>query len=215
MERPLLKAAAIVVAAWLMAGCSGYGSMLDVARGNLAFGRGDYQVALVRYMGATNEDRDAAWIQFNVANVYYALGEHEAALEFWDSARSTAQSSETGSGTGGEASLLFASTFNRGVLLFQQGNYRAASDEFVYALSINPRNADAKTNLELALAKLRASEAASNAEGSSTSVDLASDEQGDGADEQTLRLLEYVRRKETQQWFANRELDTGEESRDW
>lgn len=185
--------------------------MVDVFRGNLAYGRGDYQGALVHYMVAVDDNREDAWTRFNIANVYYALGEHEAALEHWASARTAVELSSGES----EPALLYASSYNRGVLLYQQGNYGTAYDEFRYALSVNPRNRDAKINLELSLSKMEAAEAASEAESSSGAFSLEPGESEESVDEQTLRLLEYVRRKETQEWFANRDVTTEENMRDW
>ena len=205
----------------LVTGCGGSGAVLDVIRGNLSYSRGDYQNALVHYMVALEDKPSDSWTRFNIGNVYYALGEHEAALEMWHDARSEA---ETTNDTGNwELSLIYATSYNRGVLLFQQGSYEAAYDEFRYALTVNGRSTDAKANLEIALGKLQAAQAASAGQtaesgagtaggGSSAPLD---DQTGDGPGEQTLRILEYVRRKETQQWFANREIESHDQPQDW
>jgi tetratricopeptide (TPR) repeat protein len=212
MARSVLRLLTLAGIAVTLSACGDYGSMIDVFRGNLAYGRGDYQGALVHYMVAVDNEPSDAWTHFNIANVYYALGEHEAALEFWASARERVQSIES---VGNNVSLLYSASFNRGVLLYQQGNYQGAYEEFRYALSVNSRDPDAKANLEIALSKLAASDAASEVEGSSGGVSLS--DEGDAADmdDQTLRLLEYVRRKETQEWYANRDLELPDASQDW
>jgi len=224
MARYVLKAVFLFLAVLGFTACGGYGSITEVLRGNLAYGRGDYQNALVHYMVAVEDAPSDAWTQFNIGNVYYALGEHEAALEVWHSARRVVE--EDNESGASELSLIYATSYNRGVLLYQQGQYAAAYDELRYALSVNSRSSEAKANLELALSKLQAAnDAAANAAadgndagpGATGGVSpTPSGESGDdGPGEQTLRILEYVRRKETQQWFANREIESQDQPQDW
>jgi tetratricopeptide (TPR) repeat protein len=221
MARHVLRGAAITLAAVLITACSGYTPIIEVVRGNLAYGRGDYQGALVHYMVALEDAPSDAWTRFNIGNVYYALGEHEAALEVWHDARRVIE--EDADAGANELSLIYATSYNRGVLLYQQGQYAVAYDELRYALSVNSSSPDAKANLELALSKLQAASAASanaGGEGSGGASGGVSpqppDDPGDeGPGEQTLRILEYVRRKETQQWFANREIESQDHPQDW
>ena len=225
MARHVLKSTILLLAVLVVSACGGYGSITEVLRGNLAYSRGDYQNALVHYMVAVEDAPSDAWTRFNIGNVYYALGEHEAALEVWHDARRAIEEDDDAGAS--ELSLIYATSYNRGVLLYQQGQYAAAYDELRYALSVNSRSSDAKANLELALSKLQAADAAAaNAaaadgnEGSPGATGGVSptppDDPGDdGPGEQTLRLLEYVRRKETQQWFANREIESQDQPQDW
>jgi len=217
MARHVLRISLLVALSAFLAGCGGYGSIIEVLRGNLAYSRGDFQGALVHYMVAIEDEPSDAWTRFNIGNVYYALGEHDAALEVWDDARRVIEDTE--SAAANELSLIYAASYNRGVLLYQQGQYAAAYDELKYALSVNDRSIDAKANLELSLRKLQAANAASaNAGGAAqgtggvTTTPPGADQ---GPEEQTLRILEYVRRKETQQWFANREIESQDQPRDW
>jgi tetratricopeptide (TPR) repeat protein len=216
MGRTVLKLVAAAAGLVLLAGCGRYSSAVEVLLGNVAYGRGDYQTALVHYMVALEDRPIDAWTRFNTANVYYALGEHEAALELWSVARQGIE--EAGEGGRSALSLIFAASYNRGVLLYQQGNYAAAYDEFRFALSVNNGSVDAKANLELALAKQEAASSATESDDGANSgaggVTAETDVDG-GPDEQTLRLLEYVRRKETQQWFATREIESDDRSQDW
>ncbi|MFW5743305.1 MAG: tetratricopeptide repeat protein [Spirochaetota bacterium] len=188
--------------------------MIAVLRGNLAYARGDYQTALVHYLAAEERSEHRGWVLFNTGNVYYALGEHDAALTAWTDARTASAPAASGSDEpAGSTLLIHAASYNRGVLLYERGDYRAAYEEFSYALRLNPRSMAAKTNLELALRKL------SSAEQGEQMGDEAASGEGDGrADEpdaSTLRILEYVRRKEARQWFANRESDDSADPRDW
>ena len=207
MARHVLIVAAVVV----LSGCTAAGPMVSVLRGNLAYSRGDYQTALVHYLSARESAEERGWLLFNSGNVYYALGEQEAALSSWDEARSAALSgTETSGDQAVPTVLIHATSYNRGVLLYQRGEYRRAYDEFRYALSVSPHIIAAKTNLELSLQKLRAAEQARRIGGG------APEAPGDAEEGQaSLRILEYVRRKEAQRWFANRESDDTTDPRDW
>ena len=183
----------------VLSGCSVGGPMLAVLQGNLAYGRGEYQVALVHYLSAQENVSDRGWLLFNSGNVYYALGEQDAALSAWNDARQ-----------GGITLLIHAASYNRGVLFYQRGDYRDAYDEFRYALSVNAKSVAAKANLELALQKIRSAEQAEQ-----IGEEAAGEGPGDEADDASLRILEYVRRKEAQRWYANRESDDTTDLRDW
>lgn len=218
MERPLLRTLVILALVAVLTSCGGSGAIIQVLRGNLAYDRGEYQSALVHYMTALGDEASGAWVQFNIGNVYYALGEHEAALRVWQEARDTV-SGETGAPGRSALDLIHATSYNRGVLLYQQGRYAPAYEEFRYALSVNNRSTAAKANLEIALRKLQAAEAASAGEPASGAGGLSEtpppggEEEGPG--DQTLRILEYVRRKEARQWFANRDAEQQAQSQDW
>ncbi|MEE8441375.1 MAG: tetratricopeptide repeat protein [Spirochaetia bacterium] len=215
MARHLLKRAIILLAVLVIGACGGYGSIIEVLRGNLAYGRGDYQTALVHYMVAVEDAPSDAWTRFNIGNVYYALGEHDAALEIWHDARRAVEDDDEAGVS--ELPLIYAASYNRGVLLYQQGQYAAAYDELRYALSVNSRSPAAKANLELALNKLQAANSAAANAGTTGGVSAKPPDgpSDDGPGEQTLRILEYVRRKETQQWFANREIESQDQPQDW
>ena len=201
MARHVLTAALCLT---LFLSCSSRG-MIDVLRGNSAYGRGDYQSALVHYMVALESSEESGWIEFDMANVYYALGEPEAALETWFDARRSASVDSARS-----TALVYATSYNRGVLLYELGQFQDAYDEFRYALTVNSGNLRAKANLELALSKVHAAESASDPGQGAGEGDAEADES-----QESLRILEYVRRKEAQLWYANREQDSEPQPRDW
>lgn len=199
-----------VTAFFFLSGCSAGAPMLSVLRGNVAYARGDFQSALVHYLATEEDVSDRAWLMFNVGNVYYAMGEQEAALAAWSDAQVASGIPEATSLDARQTTLVHAASYNRGVLLFQQGRFDAARDEFRYALEVNSRSMAAKRNLEITLARLESAEQASEPR----------ETQGDGPpdpsdDEQTIRILEYVRRKEAQRWFANREDEELGDVQDW
>ena len=149
-------------------------------------------------MRSPENDLVAPYLSFNLANVYHSLGETGAALSAWN----RASESE-------DPDLLFGTSFNRGVLLYELGRFRDAYDQFRYALTIDPSSVAAKANLELSLQKIEAGESVSSSnlsEGGNSSGTLSREQQ---------RTLEYVRRKEEQLWQANEEIVDESASRDW
>lgn len=204
------RAAFALALSVLLSGCSAGAPMISVLRGNLAFGRGDYQTALVHYLATEEREQHRGWLLFNSGNVYYALGEQEAALAAWEDARELVTGTEGDETPSGATLLVHAASYNRGVLFYQRGEYQEAYDEFRYALSVRPQQFAAKTNLELALRRIRSAEQAERLGGGGVEQ-----EGGDDAGPATLRILEYVRRKESQRWVANREMDESTDARDW
>lgn len=209
MARHVLRFCLLVGVGVLLSGCSAAGAMLAVLRGNMAYGRGDYQSALVHYLSADEGAAHRGWLLYNSGNVYYALGEQEAALAAWENARILAIDPDSPGVRGAPTLLIHAASYNRGVLLYQRGEYRAAYDEFRYALSLDSRSAAAKQNLELALQKARSAEQARRGDGP------VSEDADETPGPTTLRILEYVRRKEAQRWHANRDVAGPSDPRDW
>ncbi len=204
MARNVLAVVGIaLVSVITVAGCTAARPVVPVLRGNLAYSRGDFQSALVHYLSADDAASDP-WVLFNTANVYYALGEQEAALETWDAARIAANAVDL------SPALVHAASFNRGVLLFERGQFASSYDEFRYALSLVPASMSTKINLELALDRSRSSESS----GSSSESDEPADTPGE-EDTSTLRILEYVRRQEANQWIPNTDDVQDGSARDW
>ena len=192
MRRMLIAAAAVV----LLSGC-GAESHLRVIRGNYAYGQGRFQRATVDYLRAWENDEYRAQIAYNLGNVYYALGEVQAALGMWQRAQES-----------GEADILFGVTFNKGVFYYERGRYQDAYTQFKRALEIDPGSVDAKVNLELALEKIRASEQVVRGDPS-----VAGSEGAPSA--QSVRILEYIRRKEGSRWFATEQVEDGPDMPAW
>jgi tetratricopeptide (TPR) repeat protein len=188
----------------LLSGCSQELPHARVVRGNYNVSRGEYQRAIVDYLRAREETQYEPWIAYNLGNVYHFLGEADAALDQWDIAQQT-----------DVADLQFGAGFNRGVYLFEQGRYADALPQFRFALRIDPTSVAAKRNYELTLTRLNSG---SGLPGDAQSGGQAEAEQTDGADtpESTAtRMLDYIRRKEEQQWRANAERELSPEDRDW
>ncbi|MFP4374484.1 MAG: tetratricopeptide repeat protein [Spirochaetaceae bacterium] len=184
MRRVLIAAAAAV----LLSGCAAE-SHLRVVRGNYSYGQGRFQRATVDYLRAWENAEYRARIAYNLGNVYYALGEVQAAFGMWQ----RAQESD-------DRDIIFGVTFNKGVFYYERGRYQDAYTQFKHALEIDPASVDAKVNLELALQKIRASEQVVRSDPSAGGGE-------DGPSAQSVRVLEYVRRKEGSRWFATEETD--------
>lgn len=195
----------IVLLVLLPAGLAGFtscnfqGPHIPVLAGNYAYGRGDYQEATVQYLEALERDEYQPWVKYNLANVYHSLGEFDAAFELWEESLAT-----------DDLELLFAVKFNQGILYYEQGKYEEAFDSFKAALSYDPKHVGTKYNLELTLLKLQGAKGS----GSQFRSQPASDQQGElSAD--SIRMFEYIRRKEEQLWIQQHQDRQLPEIKDW
>ncbi len=138
-------ATAALAGALVLASCTG--PDLLVLHGNLRHGNGEYGKATVAYLSALEKAAGGAapYVQYDLGNVYAALGEPAAA-------RDTIGRALDGEGN----ELLFRAHFNLGVLEYEQGRFEEAARSFVEALRRKPADVDAKANLELALRKVQA-----------------------------------------------------------
>ncbi len=199
MERLLLRVGTLL-ALVLMGSCSFGEPHISVLQGNYAYGQGRFQRATVEYLEALEADQHVPWILFNLGNSYHSLGENEAALEMWNAALSSQ-----------DPQVMYRAGFNRGVLFYEQGRFEEAYNEFRYALVINPSSIAAKVNLELTVQKLRAGTTAENGRPAAGSGG------GDGEPSaETLRVLNYIRRKEVNRWRSQDRLpDDDATYRNW
>lgn len=172
---------------------------IPVLAGNYAYGRGDYQEATVRYLQAMESGEYTPWVEYNLANVYHSLGEFDAAFELWDRALET-----------DDIDLLFAVSFNRGILFYEQGNYERAFESFKTALTYNPNDLGSKLNLELTLLKLQGSRASANQLRGGGSEGAAEELSAD-----SIRMFEYIRRKEEQVWIQQQQHEERQQVDDW
>jgi len=180
----------------LSSSCRNSAPAARVLAGNMSFGRGQYQKAILQYLEADDDvelGRDA--VLYNLANVYYALGEGDAALRSWSMAEELTE----------DVDVLFRIAFNRGVLYYNWGRYDEAYRSFRRALVLRPSDVDAKINLEDSLSRIRTA-GPQNAAGENQSVN--------GDDEEGRRLLDYIKRKEADTWTGQAD-DSDERPRDW
>lgn len=168
---------------------------LLVVRGNLRHGNGDYGRATVLYLSAIEKAARAAapYVQYDLGNVYAALGEPAAA-------RDTIGRALDGQGN----ELLFRAHFNLGTLEYEQGRFEEAARSFVEALRRKPGDLDAKVNLELALRKVQA--AVPREAGPAVERRL---------DRRTSEILDIARQKEIQVGRPATAREPAERGDDW
>ena len=154
---------------------------VQVARGNYAYGRGDFQEANVMYLRASDHNLWNDIVAYNLGNVYQALGESEAALEKWNAARLE-----------GNSDLLPDVLYNEGVLRYELGEYEEAYLLFRQVLEMDPTRDDARINLEYALKKTSARNKAPRS--------IQTEPSRDNESENVERVLQYVERKEQTLW---------------
>lgn len=201
MERILLRLL-VPLSALALASC-GFGEPhVSVLQGNYASGQGRFQRATVEYLEALEAGQHTPWILYNLGNSYHSLGENEAALEMWNAALASQ-----------DPELMYRAGFNRGVLFYEQGRFQEAYSEFRYALVINSSSIAAKVNLELTVQKLQAGAAAEGGRPAATG-EGGETTSGDPSAE-TLRVLNYIRRKEANRWRSQDQPSEDENYRDW
>lgn len=196
MRRSLFLLAGLVLAAALTS-CSEANEGWTVLQGNAAFQRGDFQRASLSYLAAQELGGSLDVVDYNLGNVYNALGETNTALAVWG--RITRPSSEE---------LAYRLAFNKGYLLYQRGQYDEACGEFRTALLMKPASLEAKRNLEIALLKTQNF-------GSALPVRTrTADRPAPGEAEKAL--LDYINRLEGTRWKANNRPEaTVTSSSDW
>jgi tetratricopeptide (TPR) repeat protein len=180
--------AAVSLAALSLSSCGRLSDYARVVEGNRLHERGDYQGALVAYLGAKRgvAGDSSATVDYDVANAYARLGEYAAATELYGSAQ-----------RGGGREISADSRFNEGYALYERGLYEEAWKAYRSALSrmdgASPSAAAARRNLELAWRAWKKS-----AQSPPRTV-AASTRGSPGVDESEQQLLQ---RLETGRWRA-------------
>lgn len=109
-------------------------------RGNGAYAEQAYLEALELYQNAQVENPELAQPYYNAANAFYREGQYEQALAQMQQALLYA-----------DADLAQHSYFNLGNSFYNAQDLGTAVQSYIQALLLNPHDADAKYNLELAL----------------------------------------------------------------
>ncbi len=177
--------------------CSEWRTGWVIVEGNGAFQRGEFQKASLSYLGSEAFGSSADVVNYNLGNVYNALGETNTALAVWSRIVQP-----------GFEELAYRLAFNKGYLLYQRGQYEEACQEFRTALLMKPSSLDAKRNLEICLLKTQSF-------GTSLPARSRPAERTDPGETQKA-LLDYINRLEGTRWKANNQPDsTVTSSSDW
>ncbi len=134
----------LLLAVLALAACSPKANKL-VAEGNDDYAQAEYLTALEAYQNAAIENPELAEPYYNAANALYREGDYDAALEQLQQALVYANAEQ----------LAQAGYYNLGNALYNKQELETAVNAYRQALLINPDDADAKYNLELALQMLQ------------------------------------------------------------
>jgi Ca-activated chloride channel homolog len=115
-------------------------------QGNELYREKDYTAALEKYIQAQDGKTHQQELSYNIANTLYQQKKYPEAVK--ELGRSVSS---------GAPSLNQKAYFNRGNAFFQMGQYEQAIESYEQALALDPKDRDAKYNLELSLKKLHQS----------------------------------------------------------
>jgi tetratricopeptide (TPR) repeat protein len=114
------------------------------AEGNEYYRGKNYSEALEKYVEAQDYKKPLPEISYNIANTLYQQKKYLEALKEFEKSISK-----------GNRNLDQRVYFNRGNSLYQMGQYQTAVEAYQKALELDPKDRDAKHNLELALRMLK------------------------------------------------------------
>ncbi len=136
--RAVLRLSIEAAAIALLSSCGLARDYATVIRGNRLHARGRYQEAAAAYLAA-RKGAFGSILVYDLANVYARLGEFAAAAELYAEARKP-----------GDRILSRDAFYNEGLALYEKGRYEEAYRAFRAALALDPRDAAARRNLEIA-----------------------------------------------------------------
>jgi Ca-activated chloride channel homolog len=111
-------------------------------QGNGLYGRGKYDEALSRYQMAEVLEPDATAIHYNIGNTLYRLGRYDEALRELELVMVDRKPARRA-----------AALYNSGNVMYKAGQLDPAIKAYTAALIANPRDRQAKQNLEFCLQK--------------------------------------------------------------
>lgn len=132
---------AVVLTGWLIPAQGRAGPFSDeFLEGIRHYNREEYPAARRNFEAARQAHPKDPMIAYNLANTYYRLGEFESAAETYLEAESLFE----------DPSMKQKSLYNRGNALFRLGDVSSAIMAYKKALELDPKDVDAKFNLEYA-----------------------------------------------------------------
>jgi Ca-activated chloride channel family protein len=185
-KRPVLAALLLTV---IVCSCSPVSGKLLVVEGNFYHSQGRYDEAIQAYSKALEYPEILPYAEYALGTVYTTLEEMSPALSRYDDASQSIEDLPLE----GREELAYRISYNRGVVLFWEGNFEEAAESFKEALKIDGSRIDAKRNLELALLSLsqqQSSQAPLSGEGGEEEAE----------DSRLSALFQYLSEKEQNQW---------------
>jgi len=120
-------------------------SMGRVSSAHRDYRRGDYARSAEKYKELSRKNPGDARIHFNLGDSLYRQEDYPAAVDAFNRAQESAR----------HPAVRSRSAYNAGNALYRQGRYQEAIEKYKQALRLNPRDPDAKHNLEFALKALK------------------------------------------------------------
>lgn len=133
-----------VIAVFGLAGVVHAGYADAVRKGNKAFAEKDYATALDKYREAEADRPTSPEIDYNLGGALFEQGKYEEAVEKFTHALNTT-----------DPKLAASAQFNLGNTQFRMQDYLKAIQAYEESLKLNPKDVDAKFNLELARKMLK------------------------------------------------------------
>ncbi|MBI5527507.1 MAG: tetratricopeptide repeat protein [Deltaproteobacteria bacterium] len=112
----------------------------DVKSGNEEYSDGKFDQALLHYENATKSTRESPESRFNRGDALYKQGKFDEARDDYVKAAA-----------GGDRKFKSSALYNLGNTFAKGGRIQEAIDAYIKSLMLDPKNADAKFNLELLL----------------------------------------------------------------
>jgi Ca-activated chloride channel family protein len=187
---PRVRALALVfLVPLLYPSCAPVSGKLLVMEANFYYSQGRYDEAIEVYTRAL-EKTEGSYAEYGLGTVYVALEEISAARGRYDAALEAYGALPAGE----NEELGYRIHYNRGLVLFWEGDFEGAAGAFREALEIDGSRIEAKRNLEISLLSL--------------SRERDREEQGNGElqgeeaelDPRLSALFRYLGRKEQDQW---------------
>jgi Ca-activated chloride channel family protein len=127
--------------------CAPAAGKLLVMEGNFHHAQGRYEEAVSAYRRALEYPEVLPYAEYGLGAVYAALEEMPAALARYEAAALALEALPAE----GRRELSYRISYNRGLVLFWEGDYEGAAAAFREALELEGGRLEAKRNLELAL----------------------------------------------------------------
>lgn len=126
---------------------AGQAGRAQVDEGNRFYSEGRFDEAHSKYLEALAANPESGLIRFNDGNALYQNQDYQRAMEAYQRAIET-----------GDPALASSAWYNMGNALYRQQQLEPALDAYKEALRLNPRDVDAKHNLERVLEQMQEQE---------------------------------------------------------